>query len=155
MIENREIVNILIVSLDQKFGEAVSSMLASDLDMFFVDCRKMIIYDLEDPRAVLEKCGVEYLKKRERKVLKNCGEYQNTVVNVDGGLFMNNADIFTKSCIVYLKLNQKAVKHTINSVEYENLDKFIEENSDISIFIDKKSTIKTIEKIKQRLGELL
>ena len=68
---------------------------------------------------------------------------------------MQNFDIFKRSCIVYLQLPEKSVKQTLNNVEFKNLDKFLEKNTDISIYIDRKSTVKVIEKIEQKLGEII
>lgn len=50
----KDIINILIVSLDDKFSKLVSGTLSSQLEMFNADCRDLIIYDLVNPKEILE-----------------------------------------------------------------------------------------------------
>ena len=71
MDKNDTKINILIVSLNDTFSNKVAISLADRLDMFVVDCYQMIVYDLTNPKEVLEKCGIEYFKKRERSVIKH------------------------------------------------------------------------------------
>ena len=76
-------INIVVVALSEKFSKAIASSLANRLDMFMVDCHEMIVYDLIDPKDVLDRCGIEYFKKRERSVVRNCAEFYNTVVSIN------------------------------------------------------------------------
>ena len=47
--------NILIVSLDNRFSKLVAATLAEKLDMFVVDCREMLVYDLSNRKEIIEK----------------------------------------------------------------------------------------------------
>ena len=155
MKKQKEIVNILIVSLDSKFSETISVAFANDMEMFFLDCRKMIIYDLEDPKAVEEKCGTEYLKKREKKVLKNCADFENTVLSISADLFHENCQVFSKSYIIYIELSQDFVKETIDNIEYKNYNKFFKQNADLIVKSEDENIPNLLEKIKKSLGENL
>ena len=46
MEKEKSYINIVIVSLDDKFSKNVANDLASKLDMFLADCKDLIEYDL-------------------------------------------------------------------------------------------------------------
>lgn len=143
------------MSLDEKFVKNVSSILASKLEMFVADCKDLIIYDLIDPKDVLNKCGIEYLKKREKKVLINCSEYENTVISINFDLFRDNTDVFKNSFIIYLKLPEDKITKTTNQISYDKRNEFLIENVDITINLEKKSKVQAVNNILEKLGELL
>lgn len=155
MKDNKEILNILIVSLDENFGKKVSSVLASKLDMFVADCKDLVVYDLINPKDVLDKCGIEYFKKREKGVLRNCAEYHNTVLSININLFKEYYSVFNNSLIIYLKLDEKKITTTINKISYENYNDFLEKNVDIVVPVINKSKEKATEKLMYKLGEIL
>lgn len=155
MNDKQDIINIIVVSLDEKFCNSVSSFLASKLDMYYANCKDLIEYDLIDPKDVLDKCGVEYLRKREKGVIENCASYQNTIIAINYDLFKDYFQLFDKSVIIYLFVPKEKISDTINNIVFEKRDKFLTDNSDIKIYIDKKFKINTVNKIIERLGEFL
>lgn len=155
MRNKQDIVNILLVSLDEKFAKNVAKKLANILDMFFVDCHELIEYDLVDSKTVLKTCGIEYLKKREKKVIENSSEYENTILTIGVTLFKEYTLFFERSVVIYLKRPLKAVTKTVNKIEYENYDEFLTENSDFSIELDNCTAQSGAEKIIEKMRKVL
>lgn len=122
--------NIVLVSLADKFCKGVAVSLAEKLNVYNVDAKDMVVYDLVNPKEVLEKCGLEYLKKRERGVISSISEYQDTVISINFSLFMDNYDLFKNSYIFYLCLPIDMTEGKINKVDFNFRDKYLAENSD-------------------------
>lgn len=147
-------INIVIVSLYDKFSQSVASNLATKLDMFMVDCHEMIVYDLIDPKDVLDKCGIEYFKKREKGVVKNCAEYYDTVISIKYDLLNEYHQLFENSLIVYIKLPQDKIKQVPNSISYENRDEKLKKIAKNNVVeLEKRSTSIATEKIIKMIGE--
>lgn len=155
MGEKKEIYNILLVSLDEKFCKEVSSVLSSEIGTYFADYKELIEYDLINPKEILEKCGLEYLRKKERGVIANSCDYRDTVFSINYDLYKQNYDLFKNSFIVYLRLDKELIKEVINKIEEENYDEFLKKTSDIVINISKKDAELAKQKICKKLGELL
>lgn len=155
MSNKQNLINIVLVSLDEKFCKSVSSVLASKLDMFFASCKDLIEYDLINPKDVLDKCGIEYLKKREKGVVENCASYENTIIAINYDLFKDYFQLFSKSAIIYLAFPREKISNTISNIVFEKRDKFLSENANIKINIEKKLKVNTANKIIERLGELV
>lgn len=153
-MEKKEIINILIVSLNDRFSKNIATNLASNLNMFFSDCYELVVYDLINPKEVLEKCGLEYLKRREKNVLENCAEYTNTVFSINFDYIKEHLSIFDKSLIIYLDLPENKVTKVANKIDYANRSDFLKVTSDIVIKIDKCLIKKTTSMILNKLGEL-
>ncbi len=151
----KTIKNILIVSLDVKFTSGVASELASRLDMFYADCKDMVVYQLIDPNEILEKCGFEYLKKREQSAIKSCAEYENTVLSINFDLYKEYFDLFKYSLVIYLELPKLRLKETTNIIAYQSHEEFLTKNSNIKLSFMRKSKIIATNKIIEVLGELL
>lgn len=150
----KDIINILIVSLDDKFSKLVSETLSSQLEMFNADCRDLIIYDLVNPKEILEKCGFEYLKKRELGVIKSTSSYQNTVISISYDLYKEYSLLFSHSLIVYLRLPKEKVRGVANSISYQSRDEFLASNNDIELYFERKSKLNATKQIIEKLGEL-
>ena len=147
-------INIVVVALSEKFSRVVASSLAKKLDMFMVDCHEMIVYDLIDPKDVVDKCGIEYFKKREKSVVRNCSEYFNTVISINYELLKEYQNLFNNSLIFYVKLPQDKVEQVPSFVSYENRDKALEKMSNENVVeLDKRSSLQAVEKIFTKLGE--
>lgn len=153
MTENQTKINILVVSLNDKFCKNVATRLADKLDMFVADCQQMIIYELTNPKQVLEKCGFEYLLKRERSVMKHCSEFYNTVMSIDFELFKEFYEHFDKSIIVYLRLPEEKTSKVANKIDYEVRDNLLMQKSHIVVELDKCLVIQSIKNIIAELGE--
>lgn len=151
----QEMINILLISLDEKFAKNVALQLANSLDMFIADTKELIEYDLSDSKEVLKTCGLDYLKKRERKVVVKVSQYENTILTIGIDLFKDYYECFENSFIIYIGRKQKYITKTINKIEYENYDEFIKEKADITVNIDKSSANNATQIIMQKMREIL
>ena len=89
---------------EYEFNKKLCIYLADKLDMFFVDVKELIEYDLVNSKEALLRCGKEYIEKEERKTVRNVSEYENTVVNIPYDLFVNNRDFFKNNNInIFIK----------------------------------------------------
>jgi len=146
-------INIILVSLNDKFCKSVGIQLSDTLEMFSANCEELIIYDLINPKEVLQKCGIEYLRKREKAVVKNCSEYENTVITVSYDLFKSYSDLFNRSLKVYIKLPQGKQDKVPNSLDYVVRDELLTKNSDITVELEQKSNKKCIDLLLKKLGD--
>ena len=155
-MKNKEnILNIVIVSLDDKFNKNASSLLADKLEMFFAETKELIEYDLINPKDILQKCGIEYLKAREKKVVENISIYEGTVISIPFDLFKDYFYLFDKSIIIYLELPENKVSNAINHLAYQNRHDYLINHSDITICLEKKIKRQAVNKIIEKLGEIL
>ena len=96
--------NLVVVGFEYEFNKKLCIYLANKLDMFFVDVKELIEYDLVNSKEALLRCGKEYIEKEERKTVRNVSEYENTVVNIPYDLFVNNRDFFKNNNInIFIK----------------------------------------------------
>ena len=96
--------NLVVVGFEYEFNKKLCIYLADKLDIFFVDVKELIEYDLVNSKEALLRCGKEYIEKEERKTVRNVSEYENTVVNIPYDLFVNNRDFFKNNNInIFIK----------------------------------------------------
>lgn len=86
--------NLVIIGFEKEFNKKLCIYLADKLDMFFVDVKELIEYDLVNSKEALLRCGKEYIEKEERKTVRNVSEYENSVVNIPYDIFITNRDFF-------------------------------------------------------------
>lgn len=133
MKDINKVENVVLVSLAEKFCKGVAVLLAEKLDMYNVDAKEMVVYDLINPKEVLEKCGLEYLKKRERSVISSISGFQNSVISINFNLFMDNYDLFENSFVCYLCLPEELTEGKVNLIDYHFRDEFLTKNTDLKI----------------------
>ena len=149
--------SILIVSLNKEIGKVLSSQLANVLSMHFADCKELIEYDLFDSGAILEKCGIEYLTKREKSVVRDIATYENSVIFVEYDIYKNNYELLNKiSPSIYLKCPKRKLAkiEPISELDFEQRDKFLQTSCDLTIEVasaGKSAFAKIIKEIKQKL----
>lgn len=150
-------VNIVLVCLDGDFNRSISKELADKLDMFFADLKDYIEYDLIDSKAVLQKCGIDYLSEREYKASENFAKFENAVLTVDFDLFKQNRAAFTRNLVLYIRLTKRQIdkKENINLISYENRDEYLTNNSDMVVQLKSKAKPKAIKEIMLQLQEAL
>lgn len=152
---NTKTLNIVLVSLDASLAKETSQLLASKLDMHFLDCKAHVEYDLIDSGAILEQCGIEYLKKREKHALLHALSFENTILSCDFDLFKNNHAYFKRSLLCYLKLPEKHIskKEVINKLAFSAHDEFLQENCDVVCKLDNSKVNNAVDKVIKVLGE--
>lgn len=154
MKNKKNILNIVIVALNERFCKNVATSLANNLDMFVADCHEMIVYDLINPKDVIDKCGIEYFKKRERGVIKNCFGYSNTVLSINYELVSEYQDLLVNSLVIYLRLQKDKVTKVPNKIDYEHRDEQLINISDLTIELEHRSLAVAVKTIMGKIGEL-
>jgi shikimate kinase len=94
------------------------------MDLFYANIEEIFAYDLMDVGKIEEVCGIDYLNKEEKSIVKRVCGYENTLINIDYALLNNDEilEIVKKQClIVYLGLNQ-------NRFEQEQKNELISAN---------------------------
>jgi len=102
--------NLCIIGLSKQFTDNVCKQLANKMEMFYANIEEIFAYDLMDVGRIEEVCGVDYLFKEEKSIIRRVCGYDNTLINIDYAL-LNNDDILnhikTKCLLVYLSLDRK------------------------------------------------
>lgn len=147
--------NILLVSLEKDFCSAVAEELSSKLQMHFSSCEELVAYHIQDKDLILERVGLEYLKKQEVKALCECASYMDTVLSVGFDLFKNNFKLFTQSIICYLRLAKDNLKDIKSKIAFDERDRFLQQHSHFKIDLTKKDKRVACGKIIKILGENL
>ncbi len=79
--------NIVILGLDYEYNLKIGKLLSDSLGMFFLDFKEYVEYSLFSTKDMLEKCGVEYLEKQQKKCLISASEFENTILCIPYGYF--------------------------------------------------------------------
>ncbi|MBO5395000.1 MAG: hypothetical protein J6A28_03750 [Clostridia bacterium] len=145
--------NIVLVSLNDKFCKSAGKNLADRLDMFSVDCEEMVEYNLINPKEVIEKCGLEYFKKKQRAAVRNCSEYENTVISISYDLYRAYQSLFEESLAIYIRLPHGKQDKVPSEIDFETRDAFLTNNAQILIELEQKQHKKCINMIIQKMGE--
>lgn len=113
--------SILIVCLNEQFGQEVAKILADKLGMLFASCKDIVDYEVFDTKQVLEKCGIEYFQKKEKGALKHISKFENAVIFVDYEYFAKGYEYFSSNCnFIYLKAKKKQISNSvINEIAFE------------------------------------
>lgn len=146
-------INVVIVSLNDKFCKAVAISLADRLEMFNADCEEMVAYSLINPKEMIEKCGIEYFNKKQRAAVRNCSEYENTVLSISYDLYKSYQYLFENSLVVYLQLPEGKEDKVPNKIDRNERDGYLQNNSQIVAFMQQKSVKKCVNLIMQKMGE--
>ena len=100
--------NICIVGLSKQFIDEVCRQLSNKLDMFYANVQEIIEFELMDLAKVEEICGVEYLLKEEKSIIRRVCTYENTLINIEYSSLNNEStlDIVKHNCLlIYLRLD--------------------------------------------------
>ena len=146
-------INIVIVSLNEKFCKSVATNLADSLEMYHADCEEMIVYNLGNPKEVLSKCGIEYYNKKTKGAVRNCSEYENTVISISYELFKTYQYLFENSLSIFIALPEGKEDKVPNKIDNQTRNQFLYRNCQIVVQMEQKSTKKCVEKVIQTLGE--
>ena len=146
-------INIVLVSLNDGLARSVARSLADSLDMLSADCHEMIVYSLANPKEVVDKCGFEYYKKREKGVVRNCSEYLDTVISISFDLFKAYNEFFENSLIVYLALPHGLEDNVPNEIDFDTRDAFLKENAQVVVGFAQISTKQFLGLTLKKLGE--
>lgn len=149
--------SILITCLDEEVGSKLSQQFADLLGLHFACCKEILEYDLFDSGAILQKCGVEYLAKRERSVMRDISHYEDSVIFINYDLFQNNTSQFeTLHPKIFLNLPKRKLssKEKINAIAYSERQNLLKEKCDLVVEINganKGALAKLIKEINSKL----
>lgn len=160
--------NILLVGLDYGFVGNVACELAYDNDKFFLDVNKLLEYSLMDYEKIKIVCGIEYLEREKRKIIKSIKNYENTIINIPYDYLLDEElkHLFKDEYIVYLNLNKDVLKNLNREKESDNnlnlellvnteLNDFISKIANLTVIVstnDVSTIVKTVETELKKLG---
>lgn len=147
--------NILIVGLDKSFCYCVAETIGERLQMHFSSCESIVSYYIQERDLILEKVGLDYLKKREKNALEECSNYCNCVLSINYDLFKHNYSLFNKSVICYLRLNEDQLLGIQDKIMFKQRDDFLMKHSHLQFDIPRKDKRSVSKNIIYKLGEIL
>lgn len=149
---------IIIISLFEKFSEEVGNLISHDLGMLFCSAKDLMDYEIIDRKAVEEKCSVAYLKKLEKKVIKQIASFVNVCVSISYERFVENEALFRdNSLVIFIDLPKTYVKTTSTSdyLRYDERRENLKKLSTISVSVRKIDADSVKEKILSQLGGIV
>lgn len=155
---------IVVCGLNDNLNLKVGSLLSKELDMFLLDLKKFLEYEIVKKEEVIEKVGIEYLQKLEKSTIKKASTFENTIVvtDYDNFMFKDNYKFFKEQAIIihlhFLSsvLNkQKDEISNVNLLNFSLRNKQLKKVSDFTVKV-KNNDIKEIKNnIIQKLKESL
>ena len=136
----------LIVGLVDDFIDQLSADLAFDNDLYYLNVEQLINYSILEKQNLIKTCGVKYFKSQEEKIISSLKDYENILAYIKYSTFVEYfeklKEIFK---IIYFKIDIKDIKENkqnkfatenLNDVVFEERDKFLKNNCDITINCD-------------------
>lgn len=146
--------NVVLVCLDLDFAKNVSAALAAMLDMNFTDLKDYIEYELLDSGAILENCGLQYLKKREKSALKSALVFENTILTCNFNILKEYSSLFNKNVVCYLALPEKDInkKYVTDRLAFVSHDEFLKNYCEIVSPLKSKNINVAVKKTAEAIG---
>ena len=138
-------VNICVIGLSKQFTDDVCKQLSIKMDMFYANVQEILEFELMDIERVEQVCGVDYVQKEERSIIRRLCTYDNTLINLDYSCLNNesNLEVVRDNClIIYIKLDEKRFikeqdkENITNNVKEINRDLFHDRDFLCSNFAD-------------------
>jgi shikimate kinase len=101
--------NLCVIGLSKQFTDNICKQLASKLDMFYANIEEIFAYDLMDVGKIEEVCGIDYLKKEKKSIIKRVCSYENTLINIDYAMLNDDEtyEIVNENCLlIYLAIDE-------------------------------------------------
>ena len=133
--------NIVIVGMNYEYNIEIAQMISSLTDLYFLDVKQFVDYQLFDKKNMEQICGIEYMQKQENKAIQSCVEYENTVMTIPIEYFLrkNQYENFSKFCVVYISFSK------------DKISKLYKTNKDMSMLF---STLITFEEKDEQLQKI-
>ena len=119
--------NIAIIGLNRDQSYEVAKLLASELDMHFLDTIELFEFD-NIPRTLsdmIREYGLLYFRKKEKGTLKYASEFSQTIIHCESGMAMRkvNFESLKKNCLViYLHNSPSVVERKLKAKKFETLE---------------------------------
>ncbi len=109
--------NIVILGLDYEYNLKIGKILSDSLGMFFLDFKDYVEYSLFSTKDMLEKCGVEYLEKQQKKCLMSASEFENTVLCIPYNYFFeqDNNKLFESAQKFYIYFSKNKLSKIVDN----------------------------------------
>jgi shikimate kinase len=139
----------------------VTKILSEKLDMFLLDLKELIAFELADRENIIEKCGLDYFLNLEKKTIQSAASFENTIIVSNYDLFTYRQNyVFFKpvSISFYLRFSKNNLKEenevdSLNIMAFEARDKSLKENCNFTINLtntnEEKAALKIIAKLKE------
>lgn len=128
--------NICIIGLSKQFTDDVGKQLSIKMDMFYANVQEIIEFELMDISNVEKICGVDYLLKEEKSIIKRLCTYDNTIINLQYSNLNQeeNLEFVKNNClIIYLRMSEKRY---LQELEKDNVTSN-EKSIDKDVFYDR------------------
>ncbi len=133
--------SICIFGLASGFSKNVAQRISNKLEMHFACVEDLIEFDLINPSEVKKICGAEYLKKIERKKVKEATSFENTIVYLRFALLNDELNFkhLKNTCVmVYIALNEDSYEKKISRDKLSKLEKILS----LGVFKDRDTLLK-------------
>lgn len=145
---------IILLGLNYEYNVEIGQLVAQKSDLYFLDAKEYINYNLFSRKDMLEKCGIDYLQNQENSVIKSCADFENTIIAMPYMYFFRNKmynNFLDKSYIVYLNFSYNKLKSLSNNVSDDsmldlNLLAFDDRNDDMKKICDVKINVSNKKK---------
>ena len=117
--ENADI-NIVLVGLDYNYSLEVGKMLASQLEMYFLDSQGLYEFDIRPKTMedIINEMGMDYFRKAQCGTIKYICSFTSSILVVESGALMNedNVNKLDKyGLIVYIHQDQETLRQLYQS----------------------------------------
>ena len=160
--------NIAIIGLNPEYTNEVASLVAEQLDMYFLDTLKLFEYDYApySLSELISENNIRWVRQKLVRTIKYACTLDNTIITFESGILNNKQkmSIIDKGClIIYLHQEERKINKYQENVKYQtnelkrfckikesNIKKYIstaKEYSDITINASKFSTFKCMGEV--------
>lgn len=158
-MKTNDVNKILIVSLCNDFSKEVGNVLSQTLGMMFCDIDDLFEYELIDKDKIQQISSKEYMRERERKVMRHFASFENVVGVVGFEEFVNNTNVLQqRTLVVFVNLPKSYVEErgkAIDVIAYQDRNREIEAKVDAVVSVRKVDTKFVCEKILDVLRKTL
>lgn len=111
--------NFILITLADLEIKRVSSLLAKQLEYYYLNTEELIDYELYDKKKMFEVCGVDYLDNQIKKILKSINEFENSIISMSYTTYSNNYSIIDreKTKIIYLDITKEQLENVYNKLK--------------------------------------
>lgn len=84
--------NLCIVGLSKQFTDNICRQLSAKMDMFYASIEEIFAYDLVSVGEIEQVCGIDYLQREQRSIIRRVCGFDNTLINIEH-TYLNDSEI--------------------------------------------------------------
>lgn len=120
----KDISNIAIVGLFPEYNNQVASLVAEQLEMYFLDSMAFFEYDLTPYTVgdIIRMNGRDWMRKKENNFIKYVGSFKNTVATYSSRVLLSKMRInilLRNSIVIYLHHDRDRIEKYVKSKIYK------------------------------------